>query len=220
MPAIVQSTAAFANGEIVLLSHDCKVNANGLIEVPMSLAFLDSATFTPRNVAKFQKGAPPPVALPDDVKAVGPINGTVYLADHTVKTENGICYAQANYVGTNGRSSQSTTFEIRSYSGYGTAEVELGNNPAKVEITYAVSFDYSVTTTSFEYVSFVAASKNRAIAQENNRWNIKRSISIDDTNYKFRSDPQGDFHRLFTAQPIGPLWIISDTANYFIQSPD
>jgi hypothetical protein len=219
MPATIQSSSEFAAGEIALLSHDCRVSANGLIEVGMSFAFLSTPTFTPRNLAKFGKGAVPPVALPSSVQSSRPINGAVYLLDYTAKSENGICYVQANYVGTNGGQSVSVSYSVQSYSGYGTAEVNLGANPAKVEITFAISFDYAMTITSYEYVEFKPQSKLKGLAIINGEWNKKTSVSLGGTNFKSVATPRGMSRPYFTAKPIGPLWIINDTAELIIESP-
>lgn len=221
MPAIVQSTTSFSQGEITLLDHDVKVNQNGLVEVSMSFACLNTEVFAPRNLAKFGKGAVPPVTLPNDVKAVGLANNMIYLADHSVKTSNGICYINANYVGvlasfaTNAQTSapRTITTEARSFSGYGEAQVELGQNTAEVKITYAISFDYYAEVESVQYASLTNQPQNIARAIEKGRYNVKRSIDNDDPTLKNRQDPQSQLVRTISVQQTGPIYIISESAD-------
>lgn len=212
MGAIVRSNAAFANGELALLSHDCKVNQNGLVEASMSFACLDTATFTARNVGSFIKGGTPPVALPKDIAAIGLVNDTIYLADQTTRTENGICYIDANYTGikANAREQYSLNTETRSHNGYGYATINLPTSLGY--LVYPVSFDYTVELQTVEYASFVAKPREKAGASVNTIFKKRRGIVSQSRILAF-DDPKPKTVLKVSVIENGVVYVITETAD-------
>jgi hypothetical protein len=215
MPTI-RSTPQFAAGGFALISHDCKVNQNGLIEVSMSLACLDTATITARNVGVFVKGGVPPVPLPEDVKAAGPLNDTIYLADRTTRTESGICYINANYTGVqaNARPTFSFNTETRSHNGYGVATINL---PASVSyLTYPVSFDYTVELETVQYASLVSSPRTIAAARVQKIFKRRRGIVSQSRILAF-ADPFPTTVLKFSSVENGLVYVITETADVIFE---
>jgi hypothetical protein len=97
MPFNIRSTASFASGEIVLLSHSVSVADDGFVQCSMNLACIEASLSS--NLPKFRMESSPPVPLPTDVLALPLENKTLYLTDLQTSTQAGIAYLNASYAG-------------------------------------------------------------------------------------------------------------------------
>ena len=152
MPATVISSAAFASGSLVLLSHNATAASDGLVQVQMQFACFGTPQVVARNVRLFLPDSPPPVALPPDVASLRLETGTVYLSEARPTTSNGICYIDATYVGSSADQARrvTETWTTRSFSGTILGELVIAG--IKIPTIYgSISFDYTAVARSVSW---------------------------------------------------------------------
>jgi hypothetical protein len=214
MATTIRSNAEFAAGNLVLLKHTLSLRENGLVSVAMSMACLGTEAVMKRNLALFGKDALPPVALPDNVKATPLINNAIYLADYQSRTETGVGYIDANYVGVSalGRTEYSESSNTKSFSGYLYANRFFNGNP--VLFFFPWSFDYIASSVSISHCSFDAASRRQPEGRIEDRFNFKGGLP-NVTDY-YPSDVGRPYIKQVMAtqiSKIGPVYVINETAN-------
>jgi hypothetical protein len=213
MPATIISSPQFAAGAVVLLRHTLSVEENGFVSVPMSMACLGTEAVMARTLALFKPNALPPVALPDNVKATPLVNKAVYLADYQSRTENGICYIDANYVGISALDlvQRSQSQEVKSFGGLFNYRLDLGGNTAIVNITGNISFDYVATSLAAVWCSYSATEKNILTSTpEGERFNIRRDSTVNALAGSIRDPQKFDVLKKQITQ-VGPVYIISES---------
>jgi hypothetical protein len=213
MATTIRSNAEFAAGNLVLLKHTLSLRENGLVTVAMSMACLGTEAVMKRNLALFGKDALPPVALPDNVKATPLINNAIYLADYQSRTETGVGYIDANYVGVSalGRTEYSESSNTKSFSGFKFFNRNFNGNV--VLFFFPWSFDYIATSVSISHCSFDAASRREPQGRIDDRFNFKGGAP--DQNYGETSIGLPRIKQVIGTQitKVGPVYVIQETAN-------
>lgn len=157
MPSTIRSSADFSAGRLALLGHDFTVADDGLVSARFRFACLGTNSVVASNIRRFVPDSVPPVALPADMTALRLETGNIYLSDATSRIERGICYIDANYVGSNADQQRRVTenWVSRTFSGTIIGRSQAVGNPT---VLYAViSFDYTAIERSVAWTAIAAA---------------------------------------------------------------
>ena len=175
MAAVIRSTSEFASGQIVLTQHSASTRLNGLVEASMEFACMGTQSAIARNMSLFLPNTSPPVALPEDLANTPLINGNVFLHEFTTRTQNGICYVSANYVGVNstseGQKSESSTTKSILVTTRKQITVQ-GGGTGFIFVTLA--FDYLAVEARIQYCAFDLKNRKTPGGRIEQIRNIKR----------------------------------------------
>lgn len=221
MPATIVSNAAFANGQLVDLANTLNVQENGLVQVQLSYACLGTASAIERNMALFVKDSPPPLPLPEAVRNTPLVNKNVFLVNHTQRTERGIYYIDAQYVGVSAldkvKVSQDT--EERSHSGYFIYSFTTGVTTVKAVGT--ITFDYTSPTTTVEHCSYDLKSRKggKLLGDDPPKQRNVQILPADRIgqggSFPFPNDVVST-----SIEKVGPVFVIRETTRVEYKNPE
>jgi hypothetical protein len=213
MPATIISEPSFAAGNLALLESSLNTTDYGLVTVRARFACLGSDAVVQRNLAQFGRHAPFPLALtPASLRNTPLERGTVFLVDCETRTENGLCYFDANYSGIAEprRVVQTQASQSRSFVGLFSYTLDLGANVANVEAFGTISFDYDSVTTSTVTCSFINAPFLRPAGFTTNIRRIVRQ-AVRARGGSGAGLPPLDKSESYTTETVGAVYIIRET---------
>jgi hypothetical protein len=157
MAATIRSSSDFAAGNIAMLGHDFTVSDDGLVAARFNFACLGTTAVVSRNLRRFIPDALPPVPLPADMTALRLENGAIYLSEVSSKIDRGICYINANYVGSNADQSRrvNENWVSRTFGGTIIGRSKAIGNPTVLWGT--VKFDYTAIERTVSWTAIQAA---------------------------------------------------------------
>lgn len=177
MAFTIRSTTAFAAGQIILQNHTFNVADDGLVSARFSFACLGTSAVVAAAMRKFIVDMPPPVALPADMTALRLETGNIYLSDVSSRIENGICYIEANYVGSNADQARRVTESWTTRSFNGTILGEYTVAGTLIATVYgSINFDYTAVSRTVSWTVIGAQGDVALDAQPVNIRNKKETI--------------------------------------------
>jgi len=216
MPTVIRSNSEFSAGQLVLQSHNTKVNDDGFVQVSMNFACLAAAL--QQNLTLFRMEATPPVPLPADVSALPLQGGSIYLSEVSSTADKGIGYIQCLYVASSlDQKRRIARAEVqRSFSGpytYRFSSLSAG----RINVEGTIAFDYTAESLSVSWSSLAASDrgpelKPKIIKRSNFNGQVNPPVGGNFTSAGGTGNFSEQIKEDFQAVPVGRVWRFSKTA--------